>query len=55
MGGDRYRRQVEHQIGEHRPGDAAADLGGQIGGGIPPRHPAEQGVDRGHHRVEVGT
>ena len=55
LGGELERRLGEHDVGHHGAEDAARDLRRQIGGGVPPAHPAERRVDEGHHRVEVAA
>ena len=45
----------EHQVRQHRPGDAAGHLRRKVGRGVPPGQPAEGGIDEGHHRVEMAA
>jgi hypothetical protein len=52
---DGHRGQREHQVRQHRPGGAPGHLRRKVGRGVPPGHPAEEGIDERHHRVEVAA
>ena len=45
----------EHQIRQHGPADASGDLNRKVGQRRRPRDATEEGVDEGHHGVEVGS
>jgi hypothetical protein len=48
-----HRGQAEHQVRGDRAEHAAGQLGGQVDGQLPRRHPTEDPVGQGDHRVEV--
>ena len=55
LGGQFDERQVEHPVGDDRPGTAACDLGGYVGGDISGGQATKDPVGERHHRIDVGT
>ena len=53
--GDADRGELEHGVGDDRSGDAAGDLGRDVGERRPPGEAAERGVDERDDGVEMAA